>query len=405
MLLSLAEAFIQTPIPPSSLKNYFRDTDGDSRMDEVQITFLGSLSPETLAEIDSLTVSWVNSIGHPILFKALSHDLQIDPASAKTLLYRLPEPVNTLQGLTSLRSAQFPFSYGKVHLYAAGGKPVEIQMQDAIPPAVLTAVLTSSETLFDTLALFFTEGISETPLSPCPLEFKPFGEKTVHELCPGSLEWLSENHARLTIHRKVSHSLHPGDSLRLLPQMFKDSLKNAAIAVTPFIAVTGTTPFLIHTVSKAEFTASAAHKSLPVFQFFVTPIDSEVPNIQEMGISLAVRGAALEKAIQNQIKSAAIDPAKIKFSISFQAFTNLGGYAAQTHFDISCTDKRFSSQGKGDCLRQAQKLFLRWNLMSAEKRAVATGIYIVKYSVAILYDGNVIFHREPPPQTWGVQHR
>ncbi len=405
MLLSLAEAFIRTPIPPSSLKNYFRDADGDSRMDEVQITFLGSLTPENLAEIDSLTVSWVSSLGHPILFKSSPQDLQLDPTSAKTLIYRLPEPVNTLKGLTSLRSAQFPFSYGKVNLYAAGEKALEIQMQDAMPPAILTAVLTHSETDFDTLTLFFTEGIAETPTSPCPLEFKQFEEPAIHELCPGSLEWLSGFQARLIFHRKLSNPLHSGDSLRLRPQMFKDSLKNTATQITPFVPVTGTAPFLIHTVSKAEFTASPAQKSLPVFQFFVTPLDSEVPNIREMGIALSVRGAALENTIRNQINFEAIDPAKIRFSMNFQAFTNLGGHVAQTHFDISCTDKRFSNQGNENCLRQAQKLFLRWNLMSAEKRAVATGIYVVKYSVMISYDGNIIFYRELPPQTWGVQRR
>ena len=43
-------AFIQNPIPPSSKQNFFRDTDGDGRMDRIVVRFLGAISQDYIDE-------------------------------------------------------------------------------------------------------------------------------------------------------------------------------------------------------------------------------------------------------------------------------------------------------------------------------------------------------------------
>ena len=57
-------AFIQSPIPPSSQQNFVRDTDGDGRMDQMEVRFLGNLTKEYITEMmDSLTFEWIDSSG------------------------------------------------------------------------------------------------------------------------------------------------------------------------------------------------------------------------------------------------------------------------------------------------------------------------------------------------------
>ena len=81
---SASAGFIQSPIPPSLYNNYFRDADGDGKMDRIELYFLGNLTAENLAQtLDSLSYTWVDENGAVIRTVIPRGALVFDTVSAR----------------------------------------------------------------------------------------------------------------------------------------------------------------------------------------------------------------------------------------------------------------------------------------------------------------------------------
>ena len=97
-------AFIQNPIPPSSKQNFFRDTDGDGRMDRIVVRFLGAISQDYIDEkIDSLTYTWVDTTGLISHFVAFPADMRLDTTNVRQMLVGVNQ--KNFERITTISSA------------------------------------------------------------------------------------------------------------------------------------------------------------------------------------------------------------------------------------------------------------------------------------------------------------
>ena len=100
-------AFIQSPIPPSSKQNFFRDTDGDGRMDRIVLRFLGAISQEYLEQmVDSLDFTWIDSTGLVSRYMIPASKMRVDSASVRQVLVDLDQ--KDFEQLTTLSSIYMP---------------------------------------------------------------------------------------------------------------------------------------------------------------------------------------------------------------------------------------------------------------------------------------------------------
>lgn len=66
---------------------------------------------------------------------------------------------------------------------------------------------------------------------------------------------------------------------------------------------------------------------------------------------------------------------------------------------VACSDELF----KGDCTRNAGKIFLAWNGLSEKGRVVGTGAYISKFEWKVLV-GHEKVGRKEDTFTMGIKH-
>ena len=60
-------------------------------------------------------------------------------------------------------------------------------------------------------------------------------------------------------------------------------------------------------------------------------------------------------------------------------YTNLGAYVGSASGKIDCNDPFFD----GNCLENADKLYVRWNMRADNGRRVGVGIYLAKFKIKV----------------------
>ena len=88
-------AFIQSPIPPSTSKNFFKDMNGDSQMDQVEIVFLGNLSREYLdSTVARLELNWKDSNGISQVLPFPGSELPFNASNVNSIVLDLSQNPN-----------------------------------------------------------------------------------------------------------------------------------------------------------------------------------------------------------------------------------------------------------------------------------------------------------------------
>lgn len=422
---SASAGFIQSPIPPSLYNNYFRDADGDGKMDRIELYFLGNLTAENLAQtLDSLSYTWVDENGAVIRAVIPRGALVFDTVSARRLFYDLPQTVSIHKDLTESGISQFG-SYGTVELYHTGTSAaldsVNVQMKDGMPPAIREVSLSiarNGSKAEDTLSVSFTESATETQTGSNLFECKNAGNPDVRELSASILRWSDDRRTVILTGKSLS-----ADSIRIREAVLKDSAGNRTQANSAFHTVNATYPVTIYTNTKAEVHAGDSLKKLPIFQWIFTAQGDSALTENELGIAFDAGGpeeaTAIREALRRnrpretdgfKLEEITVDPSRLTFAIELRIFTNTGDYVTGTLGEIHCTDSRFSAggQGTGNCLTNPKRILLRWNFMASDRRLVGTGAYIAQFPVRIAYDGILLYRSDKNGkflQTWGVLRR
>lgn len=402
-------AFIQSPIPPSSKQNYFRDSDADGRMDRIVIRFLGAITQDYIdQEIDSLTCTWVDSIGLVARFTALPADMHLDSANTRQMLVDVNQ--KKFERLTTTSSAFMPVgSYGRVNLYLRDSTVFHVVMRDGMSPAIHDAHLKSYRgTRTDTLQVNFTEWAEAMESCDALLEFKKAGDSTVRYLPASTVEWSPlASKALFMFDRELSLNvrLSPGDSLRLTSGCIKDTAGNAVPQNGKFVEVDGFYPFLLNVTDLVEDDETSVADDLPIFELdFFSEEEDRNEGDHKWRMTMEVLGQSFEDAIRDAERMEANDPidlSKLKITYSVRIYTNLGAYVVGSSYEIKGSDSRFEYK--------PTFLSLRWNLLDMHRRRVATGAYIANIFAAVEYGGKVLYRSDLQPgnisRVFGVKRR
>ena len=168
-------AFIQSPIPPSTQQNFVRDTDGDGRMDQMEIRFLGNLTKEYVSSmLDSLTFEWIDSSGAAKHYTVAASKFLLNPANKRSLIVDLKSMQNGFRLLTALSTMEFSAAiYGSALLYLRDGSMYPVALKDAMAPAIMSAYLRNMRGKSnDSLTVLFSETVRTVPGCPALLEYK-----------------------------------------------------------------------------------------------------------------------------------------------------------------------------------------------------------------------------------------
>lgn len=389
-------AFIQSPIPPSTQQNFVRDTDGDGRMDQMEIRFLGNLTKEYVSSmLDSLTFEWIDSSGAAKHYTVAAGKFQLNPANKRSLIVDLKGMQKSFRLLTALSTMEFSAAiYGSALLYLRDGSMYPVALKDAMAPAIMSAYLRNMRGKSnDSLTVLFSETVRTVPGCPALLEYKSAKDGKVRKLKTDEIRWnFWMNSAVFVLDKKASaDGISFRDSLRLVSGCVEDTSGNAVSKVSQFSSLTGYSPFEVVVPSMAVDSASrhgagAEGAGLPIFQLNFQPLPVESARDTAWGVYMDVLGEEFENALREILKMDEKTPvslSKLKVRFDIRIYTNLGAYVVGTRADIAGNDERLGGK--------PTQLSLRWNFMDSHGRRVSTGVYIANVTALVEYDGKAVF--------------
>lgn len=408
LLVSGAVAgFIQSPIPPSTRENFLQDRDGDGRLDNISIKFLGNISKDYMSlMMDSLTLDWADTTNERIHVSVAKNKFAKNSGSARRVDIDLRDWQKQLLPLTAVNSMMHPAgSLGNVNLYLSDGTVYKVPVLDKMAPVIVDAQLRSYRGRgTDSLMLNFSEPVK--PVAGCEalLEYKSASDLRTRVLPMTAVEWNFGATAALftfDADMKMEKRLTPRDSVRLLEKCVSDSLENLVSASARFLPIVGFYPIELHSTSMVDMPMEAMDEA-PIFQLLFEDAEADVPNASAWGVAMDVLGPEFENAIRDAVGLKEREPlnlSKLKIQYSMRVYTNLGAFVVGTSAEIQGDDSRFKNA--------ETRLFLKWNLMSGKRRRVAVGAYIANIIVMVSYDGTVVFrndvHHGPTTLVFGVR--
>ena len=399
--------FIQSPIPPSSKQNYFRDIDGDGRMDHIEIRFLGTLTPEYLsAMIDSLVFDWLDTSGIRRRYVVPGNQMEIDSANSRLVHVNLEQRQKGFLMLTSRSRMDYAgTAYGNAHLYVADTVEYDVNIRDGMAPTISFAHLKSYRGKgTDSLSLIFTENVDLIEGCNAFLEFKSEDDEVARVLPTSAVHWnywMTEAVVELPDNLLEAERISTRDSIRLLNGCARDTVKNMVTGALKFFPVQGFYPF------DAKYPVLAVDrqqiKNQPVFQVEFADAAEQVED-SVWRVSLDVAGPEFENALKDALgmsEKATVDMSKLVVRFNVKIYTNLGSYVVGTKATVKGNDPRMKYS--------PTRLSLRWNMMDGKRRRVATGAYLMSILLSIEYDGKVVYRNDQvvneTSHTFGVMRR
>ena len=401
-------AFIQSPIPPGSQQNFVRDTDGDGRMDQMEIRFLGNLTREYIsAMLDSLTFEWIDSSGVSRHYCVPAEKFLLTPSNKRSVVVDLKKIQKGFRLLTALSTMEFSAAvYGSALLYQKDGSVYPVVLKDAMAPAIMGAHLKNMRGKDkDSLTLLFSERVQ--PLVGCGsiLEYKSAKDGKVRNLKSDEIRWNPwMNSAVFVLEKELfPEPISYRDSLRLVSGCVEDTSGNVSTPAAPFSPMTGYSPFDVFVPSMAVDFSGADRAGLPIFQMNFQQLPLETAQDTAWGVYMDVLGDEFDNALREALGLDAkvpVERSKIKISFDIRIYTNLGSYVVGTRTDIMGDDSRFAGK--------PAQLSLRWNYMDSRGRRVATGVYLANITVVVKYNGKAVYRNGSEPSRtymFGVTRR
>lgn len=373
-------AFIDSPIPPSEARNFFADTDADGRMDFVEIVFLGNLSREYLdSTVSELSFFFPDSVGKLREFAFAGQDLPFDSLRPNIILIDLSADKNI-----SARTTELSITTKTATILFADSSRMNIRMREKLPPQILAATnfsLDRGEN--DSLVILFSEPVEE--ISPDFIEILRAG--SAEKLFGQSPEWNAGRTRATFLFPKDSPKILARDSLRILAGSLRDSSKNLVPENSPAVEVRTFSSFRLRTNSLVNAPAQNPDRT-PIFELRFAEPSERHPTADELGLAIDFGKSDLRPADRENLSLAA----------SLKLYTTRGEYVTGVHFEVQCSDDRFA----GDCIQNPRTVFLKWNLMSNDRRFVGTGAYLAKIT-AIVRSRGVPVWQKTEVQSWGVR--
>ena len=391
-------AFIQSPIPPSTSKNFFKDMNGDSQMDQVEIEFLGNLSREYLdSTVARLEFYWKDSSGISQVLAFQGSELPLDSSHVNSIVLDLSQNANLY------RSTALSEKSKTAKIVFRDSSEMPIAMSEKLSPIVESAYLAHHSSGKDSLRVRFSEPVSEVSPNADFLEFKHAGN--VQTISAAKVEWETDRSSALLIWNAGTGFPLPRDSVRILVGTLQDSLLNKALATGPYAKIAGAYPFELQTNSLAMIRESDTLDRAPIFERVFADTSAKLPSSAEHGVALKIGGKDFREYVQEFASSSTekVLPGDISIQLSLRLYTTTGAYVTSVTSETSCSDSHFLD---GNCLENPQTFFLKWNMMANDRSIVATGAYLAKIFATIRYKDKILWKSDSgknAAQIWGVK--
>ncbi len=370
----------------SNENNGFFDSDADGRMDSVTVGFENPITEEDLENM-RLQFFWKDSAGNELIISPASRNLAISK-DGKTVSYRLSESEQAMvqKGLTSIDDSR---SYGYAaleNISVVNGDTVStfqyLDMNDRMPPVISSTFLSpesKSNRKADRLTVKFSESIDAGKISNSNfLGFVIGGDTVFFDF--SQAEWnddRSEASLSVASGEKLLSRANPNDSLFIVASAVSDVHGNAVGNNSRLVGIEGDPRVVMETASIAGVDRADLSVDGPAFTERLLPKGTS--SEKEMDGSLGVMLDIAFATIFDDSTGESLDLEKIGLRWSMDVYTNLGNFVAGGHGKIRCDDPDFA----GNCLENAKRLYLRWNMRSASGRKVGVGAYLVQFHLKV----------------------
>lgn len=379
----------------SNKNNGFYDRNGDGRMDSASVGFE---MPITTADLKNLELRfyWLDQDGDLVEIIPNVKDLVISDDGLVVGYPLDPEKYNVKKMLTAIdksysNDGNVEYGYAKMfNKVTIDGKDsireVQAVMNDSMPPVISSTFLNPEsfqEMEPDKFRISFSEPIDYDGLQVESdwLVFYVDGKWVSYDL--NDAVW-SDDGCSVTILMEAGESLtgrmNPADSVRFenFTSGLKDRHGNKVSEKSPAVMVMGDPRVVMQTTPMADLTR-AEELSDRVKPFTIDHVESELS--EEQKASLGVLMDVGFSTIMSKDSSGAYvaDVKKIGLKWELFVYTNLGTYVGSASGRIDCDDSFFD----GNCLENADKLYLRWNMRSDSGRKVGVGVYLAKFNVKV----------------------
>lgn len=197
-----------------------------------------------------------------------------------------------------------------------------------------------------------------------------------------------------------------GDSVRFAPGILPDLSGNTPHVMNPWVRIVGNQRMKIEatkvvTISPEKILEAqklSGGKGKNSVKPVVVPSDWSIEQVVDAyGLPGQFLGYNLQELGITARDSVPLDSIRIEWNVHY--FSNLGHFVNKDKGVVACSDELF----KGDCTRNAGKIFLAWNGLSEKGRVVGTGAYISKFEWKVLV-GHEKVGRKEDTFTMGIKH-
>jgi len=387
----------------SNENNGFYDRDGDGRMDSISVGFLMPVSENALKNTE-LKFYWLDEDGDLVEIIPNLKDLEISSDGLVVGFALDPDKYNIKSMLTAIdksysKDGETEYGYAKMtNKVTVGDKETSeesgVSMDDRMPPVISTTFLypeSFQEMEPDRFSVTFSEAMDYKNLNltdDC-LQFYVDGNWVQYEL--DDAVW-SEDGRTVTFMMEAGENLagrmNPADSVRFgnIGAGFKDKQGNYAGVygsddVSTAVMVKGDPRVILQTTSMADL-SRAEELNTKDTAFTLAHLEGELSEEQQksLGILMDVGFSTIMKDSAGVSK---VDPSQIGLKWELYVYTNLGAYVGSASDKMDCNDPYFKVNGKGNCLENPDKLYLRWNMRADNGRKVGVGLYLAKFVIRV----------------------
>lgn len=153
---------------------------------------------------------------------------------------------------------------------------------------------------------------------------------------------------------------------------------------------------IIEKVSKGEMSIDQAKKRFG--------LDETIVNAYRNGLLTSQNVHNYASGSEAQIQ-AIIDSVASHTELHYKTiyYTSLGQFVNEDSGTIRCSDKIFEDTESKTCRGSNGRFYLAWNMRSADKRLVSTGVYIARLVLRVKVNGKILTDRTRD-FLWGVRH-
>jgi len=382
--------------------NGFYDMDGNGQMDSATVAFASPLSKSDLKNLE-VSLFWLDSKGDVVEIPLTNLDSLVDAgvvvfSEDSTVLgvkvdpkeYDIKEMLTAIDSSYANDGAGYGFAVVTNYDVVDGDTTAHVDtlsMNDRLPPQISSTFLqpeSFQKMESDRLVISFSEPVNKDSVDLNKAFLFSENGKDWKPLDVSRVEWNKEGTSvsfLLETGVALDERVNPADHIKLNPDHdgFKDLADNGVFESPMEVMLEGDPRVLTKTSTLASIDYADVLSKNKDFTIRFVPADSSMDTEMKMSLGVLMDIGFATIMDKDSTGESALDLRRIGLTWQLDVFTNLGAYVSSASDDIRCDDRDFG----GNCIENAKKLYIRWNMRSAAGRKVGVGVYVAKFKVKV----------------------